>query len=504
MRVTGLVLCVALVLGLSLARGANVTEHFSGASGGYWGTATSWSGGLAPNNGANNFFATINGLASNVNVVLRDNNFTVSALQVDAGDSLTWGVGAGNARSLTIAGSGFPNSLLNNGTITVNDSTASAANQLALLSIASGSFQNNGTIQLNNTATPVGSATAATRLLLGTTSATMNAVNNGQIILNHTAAGANTLTAIRLGGNVNLTGSGQVILGSNAKNQIRVVTGLEATHPKLTIGGGQTILGGGTIGAGNLDFAIGTGGSLNVNSGTGMAINTFDPWTNAGTVSVGSTRTLNSAQDYQQTAGSTQVATGGVFLASDIFLDGGISTINGTMGAATVTIGGSGAINGIGAITSDVTNGGTLTPGNGMGTMSINGNYIQTGAGDFSVELGGMSPGQWGDLGVSEDAALGGTLDVRFAHGFLPAFGSSWVIMTSDGGLDGNGGYGITGAFSRVNGPHGLGVYYLDTDANGYMDQVELIYSPEPGTWTLLLGSLTLMVFMVRRSRRAV
>lgn len=80
--------------------------------------------------------------------------------------------------------------------------------------------------------------------------------------------------------------------------------------------------------------------------------------------------------------------------------------------------------------------GGTLAPGNSPGVTTLNGDYTQTLAGIFSVELGGLAPGEYDILNVTGIASLGGTLSVDWydlgGGLFNAALGDSFDILTAE------------------------------------------------------------------------
>ena len=79
------------------------------------------------------------------------------------------------------------------------------------------------------------------------------------------------------------------------------------------------------------------------------------------------------------------------------------------------------------------------------GALAIVGNYAQTSAGIFQLELGGLTPGSQFDLlNVSGTTNLTGTLDVSLINGFFPAVGNTFTFLTSGGTR--------TGSFSITNG----------------------------------------------------
>src|SRR5205085_755492 len=89
---------------------------------------------------------------------------------------------------------------------------------------------------------------------------------------------------------------------------------------------------------------------------------------NAGTVAIGSGSTL-AATSYTQTAGTTTA-------------DG---TLNATGGVAV----NGGVLGGVGTVKGNVTNAGRVAPGSPVGTLTVNGNFTQTAAGELDIEIGG-------------------------------------------------------------------------------------------------------------------
>ncbi|MFY9988855.1 MAG: autotransporter domain-containing protein [Chthoniobacterales bacterium] len=112
-----------------------------------------------------------------------------------------------------------------------------------------------------------------------------------------------------------------------------------------------------------------------------------------------------------------------------------------TLTSSTVTIGSGGTLTGTGTISGNVTNSGIISPGDPFGTLTIRGNYTQTSNGVFRLELGGLSPGEFGQLAVTGNATLSGTLQVVRTGNiqFLP--GDKLVFLTANS---------VTGSFSTI------------------------------------------------------
>jgi hypothetical protein len=129
---------------------------------------------------------------------------------------------------------------------------------------------------------------------------------------------------------------------------------------------------------------------------------------------------IAASQKFQITSGSfTQTA--------------GVTRVDGTLAvtpsSATIQIQG-GVLQGSGTISNNVSNSGTVAPGDSPGTLQISGNYTQTSAGTLQIEIGGTTAGtQYDQLHVSGAASLNGALQVVLVNGFSPASGDSFDIL---------------------------------------------------------------------------
>ena len=109
----------------------------------------------------------------------------------------------------------------------------------------------------------------------------------------------------------------------------------------------------------------------------------------------------------------------------------------------TLVIASTGTLSGTGFITGSVSNFGTVRPGDLTGTLTIFGLYQQMTGSTLDIWLGGANAGQFGQLAVNGDAALGGTLDVELYAGFDPESGEIFEILSGN----------ISGAFADVDLP---------------------------------------------------
>ena len=180
------------------------------------------------------------------------------------------------------------------------------------------------------------------------------------------------------------------------------------------------------------------------NSGTLRAENGAElrllagPFTTSGSVFATAGSTITRVDlDYIQTAGST------IIDGSLVLNPGGTVTLDG------------GVLGGDGLVVAHVNNvAGAVSPGSSAGTLTVDGNYTQGFDGVFAVEVGGTRPGQFDVLAITNNATLGGMLDVTFIDDFDPQIGQMFTIMTAND---------VFGVFDFVDSCAGLSVAYNKT-----------------------------------------
>jgi len=199
-------------------------------------------------------------------------------------------------------------------------------------------------------------------------------------------------------------------------------------------GTGGTIISSGTINNNVGGSFANLAGATLYNSGT---------FTNDGMLSNGGTLTdsglltnsgtLNSSGILTVEKGGTlnNTATGAVTAASAGIA--GTLTNNGTFtmaGGGTLDVLTGGTLDGSGTIFGNISNAGTLAPGNSPGVLNIKGDYTQMVAGTFLAELAGAVPGLYDQVNIGGNAFLAGTLDVELDPGFVVQIGESFILMT--------------------------------------------------------------------------
>ncbi|MCA9239496.1 MAG: hypothetical protein KDA37_04825, partial [Planctomycetales bacterium] len=144
----------------------------------------------------------------------------------------------------------------------------------------------------------------------------------------------------------------------------------------------------------------------------------------------------------------TVSASGLLNVEEEAVLGGGAGTLNIEEGGV-VSVGDSliittaGALTGEGLVQGTVDNqAGTVSPGDGIGVLDIEGTFQQTGAGSLQIALAGTdnsnpSSLEYDQLRVTGDALLGGTLDVLLDGGFSPVAGDAFDVLTVTGSMTG-------------------------------------------------------------------
>lgn len=237
--------------------------------------------------------------------------------------------------------------------------------------------------------------------------------------------------------NISLINSGVLVVNQPADGTFGgVISGngavTKAGAGALTVSGANTYTGGTTVQGGTL---IASSASLPVNQNVTLANNsllTFDQSAN-GTFggNITGSGTIQKMGTGVLTLTNTTSAPANVQAGSLLFTGG--------LGATTVS---SGAfLGGTGTITGNLTNAGTVSPGNSPGTITVTGNYAQTSTGILAIEL--ASAASFDHLVVNGSAVLAGTLQINAIGGYNP-IGASYTFLTAAGG--------VSGTFTTVTG----------------------------------------------------
>jgi hypothetical protein len=117
---------------------------------------------------------------------------------------------------------------------------------------------------------------------------------------------------------------------------------------------------------------------------------------------------------------------------ANYYLRGGVLSVGGAInfGPGTENFSFTGGTLHVRTFNGDLNNqGGTLAPGNSVGTTTVNGNYTQATTGTLGIEIGNAG---FDELNVDGIAQLAGTLDVSLLNGFTPSIGQQFKVLTAD------------------------------------------------------------------------
>lgn len=163
------------------------------------------------------------------------------------------------------------------------------------------------------------------------------------------------------------------------------------------------------------------------------------PFNNSGLVLVSSNAVLSFNNAYIQTGGNTVVSSRG--------------TLNLRTGFGANILGG--LLSDTGTVSGDVTNSGTIHPGDSPGILTINGDVVNGPRAVLAIELAGTNAGaQYSQL-VDTGSPIwltDTTLALSFDNGFIPSVGQSFIIWTNGP---------VNGAFGKLLGTPTNGIAFV-------------------------------------------
>jgi autotransporter-associated beta strand protein len=347
------------------------------------------------------------------------------------------------------------NSSAGNATITLNNTST-------FLSFGDRSTAGNATITTNNGAFTLfgGNSTGGQARLVTNAGGTVDfslafgPAGDGQVSAGSIEGAGNYFLGTRTltvgSNNLSTTVSGVIADGTGLAGGSLVKAGTGT----LTLSGtstytGSTAVNGGALQAGATNsfaptsaFTIASGGTLDLNSFN----QTIGSLAGAGAVTLGSA-VLTSGNDNTSTTfsgaisgtgGLTKTGTGTLLLTGTNAYTGATSvnagtlSVNGSIANSAVTVNAGGTIGGTGTIGNTTINGGALSPGNSIGTLTVQGNLVLTAAAVYIVEI---SPASADRTNVTGTASLGGTVQAAFGPGAYIA--RSYTILSAAGGSTG-------------------------------------------------------------------
>ncbi len=374
------------------------------------------------------------------------------------GTTVTAGILQGTTSSLQ-------RNIVNNAAVVFDQSTDGSYGSV-LSGTGSLTKAGSGNLTLTGTNTYTGGTTVSGGTLTGsTTNLQGNIVNNAAVVFDQDTNG--TYAGVLLGtggltktgyGNVTLTGanrysggttvSGGMLTGNTTSLQGNIVNnsavvfnqGTDGTYAgimsgtggltksgagNLTLSGANSYSGGTTVSGGTL---IGTTSSLQGNILNNAAL-VFDQATTGTYAGV-----ITGTGSLTKTGAGLLNLTGNNVVGGGTTVSGGVLAVNGSM-TSNVTVTNGGALGGNGQLIGALAvNGGTVAPGNSIGTMTVTGNFSQTG-GVYQVEVN--SAGQNDKIVATGTATInGGTVQVLAASGTYQR-NTTYTIVSATGGLSG-------------------------------------------------------------------
>lgn len=300
-----------------------------------------------------------------------------------------------------------------------------------------------GTLVLSGTNTYTGgTAISGGTLQLGEggTSGTLvgDVANNGTLAFNRS-------DAVSFGG---------AITGTGAVTQMGAGT--------TTLTGTNTYSGGTLISGGTLRGAIGNLGTGVITDNAALVI---DQPADASFANA-----INGTGSLVKTGAGSLTLSGTNLLSGPTSVAQGMLAVTGSLANSAVTVLNGGTLAGTGTVgATSVQMGGTVAPGsNGIGTLSVNGNYAQASGGIYQVQVDPSTPSTSDRIGVSGTASLAGgsVLNVARTNGGVFTVGNKYTVLSATGGVSGT--YALSGdtrtAFVQVSDSYDANNVYLTAE----------------------------------------
>jgi fibronectin-binding autotransporter adhesin len=275
---------------------------------------------------------------------------------------------------------------------------------------------------------------------------------------------------------------GQLLYDGTSDGTAGAILAIGANAVVTIVNGGQILTGpnDGVNALANLQENDGLYTLVNTNFATAPATGVFENASGSSLLTQSSllfvNGDFNNDGNFLLDAGSTAVATGHFTQAN------GETTVDGEIQASNIGVTG-GSVNGTGTLHGSVVQtGGTIEPGDDPGVLTVNGDYTQT-AGDLDIEFSGRQTlgSDWSELVVTGTANLLGEIDVTLLNPIGFQQGDRFEILSA--------GRLIINNDLRFDLPSLGGSLGFVPVFNGTELDLEVENTPEPATWSLLIGA---------------
>ncbi len=126
--------------------------------------------------------------------------------------------------------------------------------------------------------------------------------------------------------------------------------------------------------------------------------------------------------------------TGASTYTGDTTINDGVLQLDGSIASAETTVNLGGTLSGIGTVGGNLTNNGTVSPGDSPGTLTVNGNYTQNASGNLIIEIASLATHDLLQMGGA--ANLDGTLTIVKLANFSVVAGDKIIFLTAAGGVN--------------------------------------------------------------------
>ena len=264
-------------------------------------------------------------------------------------------------------------------------------------------------------------------------------VNNGSGLSNIELSAQSTYTG---GTGIGLSGSADIAIDLQVPQALPRTTVVEiGARGALGVFNDTTIAG--LKGQGTVDNS---GAVLTLGITTGSSLDSSSTLTSSAEIM--GDGSLVKAGSYQQILSGTLTYTG------PTTVQGGTLIINGTSTSST-TVNSGATLGGTGAITGTVINSGTVSPGNSIGTLTINGNYTQNPGATLALEVGAAGSGDLLQINGGRVTDLAGQVLISSAPGTAITPGMVYTGIATNPGVTYTGTSTANAAFGTITGNAG-------------------------------------------------